>query len=169
MVPRAEAQPGIEDDHGLTLARLALFPTRFEQQRVADLQRLEMPLPRLRPVLAAHLARRDYARADVQPALGERAESRLQFRARGGAPLRWLLQVGGDGGVARLGVEVSRGRLAQDTQDQLRDGLLGLAGGGDGNLGEGDRFHFGLAAKGGRERKKTKPRLPFEFFAPFCG
>ncbi len=75
MLACAETQARIENDDRLIFTRLALDPTRFDQQRVADLNRLEMPFPGLRPVLAAHLGRFDFAGTDVQAAAFDSLEA----------------------------------------------------------------------------------------------
>lgn len=53
MLASAKTQTGIQNYNRLAGLGLALDPTWFEQQRVADGQWLEMPLPAFGPILAA--------------------------------------------------------------------------------------------------------------------
>src|ERR1022692_789913 len=71
----AETQAGIQNDDRLIFTRRPLDPTRLDQQRAANLDRLEMPLPRFRPVFAAHFGRLDFAGTDRQSAAADSFQS----------------------------------------------------------------------------------------------
>ena len=52
MMAGAETQPGVQPHHPLAGTRAAAAPARFDEQSAADFHRLEMALPRLRPIFA---------------------------------------------------------------------------------------------------------------------
>jgi len=64
-MPRAEAQAGVQNNHLLAVARRAAAPARFDQEKMTDLNRLEMALPGFSPILARQPFDDDFPRGGI--------------------------------------------------------------------------------------------------------
>ena len=71
MLACAEAQSRVENHQSLALFRCAAAPGGFDQQARAEIQRLEMALPRLGPIAGGHLFDLDSRRRDINPIGGQ--------------------------------------------------------------------------------------------------
>ena len=91
MLAGAKAQARIKNHHGLVFPRRTFDPTGFDQKRRADLNRLEMPFPRFRPVLAPHFGDFDFAGAEVQAAAFDLIQAGGNFFREGCAP-KWIFR-----------------------------------------------------------------------------
>ena len=92
MLARAEAQAGIEHHQSLAFARTALAPGRLDKQRVADHERLEVPLPGFGPIFAWELRDENAAGAKFQPVRFDFAQTCAQNGARCVVPWRWWVR-----------------------------------------------------------------------------
>ena len=68
MLPSAETQARIQHDDSLSSARATTAPARFDEQRAANFQRLEVFFPRISPGLASELSDGDSGGTNIQTA-----------------------------------------------------------------------------------------------------
>ena len=135
MMAGAETETGIQPHHPLAGTRPPAAPARFDEQRAADFHRLEMALPRFRPVFAPQFLDDD-ARpgpATTRAARGSIGPARLTGRrAQGG-------RVNRDGQFPGAGVVIGCGGNVKVFFQQTGNRLLPPGGGGDGDLPQGRR------------------------------
>src|SRR5262249_43813765 len=90
MLAGAEAEARVEHQDGLASPCPPPAPAWLNQQRLADFERLEMPLPGFRPVLARELSHGNPRRAGDQSAVSQTGEPVAQGVAFG-AESSWAL------------------------------------------------------------------------------
>src|SRR5207249_5892992 len=78
MMSRTEAQARVEYDDDLAFARASAAPTRLDEQRVANLDRLEVMFPCFNPLLLFDLSDRERRRPNVQAAPLDLLQARSQ-------------------------------------------------------------------------------------------
>ena len=126
VMPRAEAQARVEHNHRLAGLGLALDPAWPQQQRRADFDGLEVPLPRFRPIFAGEATGGDFTAAEVEsgwldvfqfagqsPTVGLRPHGKVRFINRH------------HGGLG-LFIGINRWRLAENSFQYQTNGLLGF-------------------------------------------
>ena len=117
VVSRPKAHPRIQYHHRLAKFRLDLLPLRFHQQPVAHLDRAEMFLPRLRPILPLHPLDRPLPLAHIQPGSAKNIQPLAKRRLLGRVN-RFALEINRDLGLARAVLRPNRRRRPEDRFQQ---------------------------------------------------